>query len=64
MVVPVPWTFALSLKFETRICPGDSKPPRGKRAGTTAIPYGFTSPLAGTVVMLELGVAGRLVTIG
>src|SRR5580704_10887356 len=45
-VVPVPCTFALSLKLLTRTSPAVSRPPE---AGTTATPYGFTSPLAGTV---------------
>ena len=46
MVVPVPWTLALSLKLLTRMLPAVSRP---AEAGTTATPYGFTSPLAGTV---------------
>src|SRR6516225_9719600 len=46
MVVPVPCTLALSLKLLTRMSPAVSRPPE---AGTTATPYGFTSPLAGTV---------------
>src|SRR5271170_676245 len=45
-VFPVPCTLALSLKLLTRMSPAVSRPPE---AGTTAIPYGFTSPLAGTV---------------
>jgi len=46
MVVPVPWTLALSLKLLTRVSPAVSWP---AEAGTTATPYGFTSPLPGTV---------------
>src|SRR5580704_11701674 len=46
MVVPVPCTLALSLKLLTRMSPAVSRP---AEAGTTATPYGFTSPLAGTV---------------
>src|SRR6516162_3859582 len=45
-VVPVPCTLALSLKLLTRMSPAVSRP---AEAGTTATPYGFTSPLAGTV---------------
>jgi hypothetical protein len=45
-VVPVPCTLALSLKLLTRMSPAVSRPPE---AGMTATPYGFTSPLAGTV---------------
>ena len=46
MVVPVPWALAASLKLLT------STPPRTRfpvLEGTTTIPYGLTSPLAGTV---------------
>src|SRR3984885_9276744 len=46
MVFPVPCTLALSLKLLTRTSPAVSLPPE---AGTAATPYGFTSPLAGTV---------------
>src|SRR5580692_304973 len=46
MVVPVPCTLALSLKLLTRMLPAVSLP---AEAGTAATPYGFTSPLAGTV---------------
>src|SRR5580700_9401614 len=46
MVVPVPCTLALSLKLVTRTSPAVSRP---AEAGTTATPYGFTSPLPGTV---------------
>src|SRR5271170_7886635 len=46
MVFPVPCTLALSLKFVTRTSPAVSRP---AEAGTTATPYGFTSPLPGTV---------------
>src|ERR1700722_2966594 len=49
MVVPVPWRFALLLKFEIKISPGLIVPPAGNPGGTKATPYGFTSPLAGTV---------------
>ena len=45
-VVSVPCTLALSLKLLTRMSPAVSRP---AEAGTTAIPYGFTSPFAGTV---------------
>ena len=46
MVFPVPCTLALSLKLVTRTSPAVSRPPE---VGTTATPYGFTSPLPGTV---------------
>src|SRR5260221_120532 len=49
IVVPVPWRFALLLKLKTKIPPGLIAPPVGKPGGTKATPYGFTSPLAGTV---------------
>src|SRR4029077_15849367 len=50
IVVPVPCRFALLLKFETRTCPGFRGPvPLWKPGGTKATPYGFTSPLGGTV---------------
>ena len=45
MVVPVPWTLALSLKLLTRVSPAVRRP---AAAGTTVTPYGFTSPLPGT----------------
>ena len=38
IVVPVPWTFALSLKLETRMSPGLSYPLPGKPGGTNATP--------------------------
>src|ERR1700728_1731062 len=46
MVVPVPWTLALSLKLLTRMSPATSGP---AEEDTVATPYGFTSPSAGTV---------------
>src|SRR4029077_5668502 len=50
MVVPVPCRFALLLKFETRTCPGRKDPvPLWNPRGTKATPYGFKSPLGGTV---------------
>src|SRR5216683_5175364 len=49
MVVPVPWRFELLLKFEIKMSPGLIAPPVGNPVGTKATPYGFTSPLAGTV---------------
>src|SRR5258707_15057678 len=45
-VVPVPWTLALLLKLLTRVSPAVSLP---AVVGTPATPWGFTSPLAGTV---------------
>ena len=53
MLVPVPCTLpslTLLLKFETRMSPELSMPPDGNPLGTNATPYGFVSPLAGTVV--------------
>lgn len=38
IVVPVPWTFPLLLKFETRISPGFNGPPAGNPGGTNAMP--------------------------
>ena len=46
MVVPVPCRFALLLKLLTRMLPSVSEP---LLFGTRAMPYGFTSPFAGTV---------------
>src|SRR5271155_2023493 len=46
IVVPVPCTFALSLKLLTSVSPLMSSPTVDC---TTATPYGFTSPFAGTV---------------
>src|SRR4029077_3266244 len=46
MVVPVPCRFALLLKLLTRMFPWTSNP---VVVGTIATPYGFTSPLLGTV---------------
>src|SRR5579859_3502188 len=46
MVVPVPWKLLLLLKLLIRIFPCVNDP---IVTGTTAIPYGFTSPLLGTV---------------
>src|SRR5580658_1738018 len=64
MVVPVPGVLVLLLKFDTRYSPAWIRPPPGNPAGTTAKPEGLTSPLAGTVVILEVGADGRLGTIG
>jgi len=59
MVVPVPCRFALLLKFETRTCPGCKGPvPLWKPNGTKATPYGFRSPLCGTVEII-LSWSGR-----
>ncbi len=46
MVVPVPWAFAELLKLLTSTSPPYRWP---VLRGTTATPYGLTSPLAGTV---------------
>src|SRR5580700_5664271 len=46
MVVPVPWALAASLKLLTSTPPWTRFP---VLQGTTAIPYGLTSPLVGTV---------------
>src|SRR5579863_6405590 len=46
IVVPVPCTFALSLKLLTRMLPWVRLP---VLLGMTATPYGLTSPLPGTV---------------
>ena len=46
MVVPVPWALAVSLKLLTSTSPRYRWP---VLRGTTATPYGLTSPLAGTV---------------
>jgi hypothetical protein len=51
MVVPVPWTLALSLKLLTKVSPAVSRP---AEVGTTATPYGFTSPRAGTVEAISV----------
>jgi hypothetical protein len=48
----VPCTFALSLKLLTRVSPLTSAP---ELVGTTAIPYGLTSPFAGTVEPIGTG---------
>src|SRR5580658_2545790 len=57
IVVPVPWPFSLALslalKLLTSSSPAWSLP---TLVGTSAIPYGFTSPLAGTVVPSVVGV--------
>src|SRR4029077_7879335 len=60
MVVPVPWRFppvmvGALLKFDTRTSPGWIVPPAGKLRGTKATPYGFPSPLAGTVDTTRVG---------
>src|ERR1700688_557569 len=55
IVVPLPWRFVLALKFETRTSPGLIVPPVGNRGGTKATPYGFKSPLAGTVDTTRTG---------
>src|ERR1700676_3705243 len=44
--------------------PGFRSPPRGKPRGTKATPYGFRSPLEGTVETDNAGVAGRLGMMG
>ncbi len=54
-VVPVPCRLVLSLKLETRMSPGLSRPPDGNLLGTNATPYGFKSPFAGTVETGENG---------
>src|SRR5579872_2011256 len=46
IVVPVPWRLDLALKLLTRTSPAVRSP---LLAGTTAIPYGLTSPFLGTV---------------
>src|SRR5271167_4695684 len=46
MVVPVPCRLELLLKLLIRMFPWTSEP---ELFGTRAMPYGFTSPLAGTV---------------
>src|SRR5260221_14436656 len=43
-VVPVPWTLDLLLKLLTRVSPAGSLP---AEVGTTAPPWGVTSPVAG-----------------
>jgi hypothetical protein len=43
------------LKFDTRTSPGLIAPPLGKLVGTKATPYGFPSPLAGTVDTTRMG---------
>ena len=53
----------LLLKFDTRYSPAWIRPPPGNPAGTTARSEGLTSPLAGTVVVREVGTAGRFGTI-
>src|ERR1700686_1613115 len=55
IVVPLPWRFVLVLKFETRTSPGLIVPPAGNTGGTKATPYGFKSPLAGTVDTTRTG---------
>ncbi|HWZ24236.1 MAG TPA: IS110 family transposase [Verrucomicrobiae bacterium] len=43
------------MKFETRTSPGWIVPPAGNPGGTKATPYGFKSPLAGTVDTTRTG---------
>ena len=50
MVVPVPCTLDLVLKLLTRVSPLTRWP---VVCGTTVIPYGLTSPLAGTVLAIR-----------
>lgn len=50
IVRPVPWLLAESLKFETSTSPATRLP---TLRGTTATPYGFTSPLPGLPVPSE-----------
>src|SRR6266702_720328 len=57
IVVPVPCAFPESLKLLTRTSPRSSAP---TEAGTTATPYGLTSPFAGTVE----AIGEKLVSIG
>jgi hypothetical protein len=64
MVVPVPWRLVELLKLETRMSPAASGPPPGNPLGTKATPYGFSSPLAGTVETVSGVVAARRVTTG
>ena len=52
IVVPVPCTLALSLKLLTSVSPLTRVP---MVSGTMATPYGFTSPLSGTVEDTCLG---------
>src|ERR1700722_8013774 len=58
IVEPVPCSFWLLLKLETRMLPGSSGPPEGKPTGTKATPYGLTSPLDGTVDTIRSGLVG------
>jgi hypothetical protein len=51
IVVPVPCTLALLLKLLTSTSPRYRRP---VLCGTTATPYGLTSPLAGTVEAMTL----------
>src|SRR5579883_2637758 len=53
IVFPLPWMFALSLKLLTSTSPVLIMPPPGKPSGTKATPYGFSSPVAGTVEVLS-----------
>ena len=46
MVVPVPWRLAELLKLLTNVLPSTSLP---MECVTNAMPYGLTSPFAGTV---------------
>ncbi len=46
IVVPVPWKFDEALKLLTSTSPATRRP---RFSFTTAMPYGLTSPLCGTV---------------
>src|SRR5579864_2406430 len=59
MVLPVPWALVPLLKLDTKTSPPASIPP-GKPWGTKATPYGFISPLGGTVETDSEGLEGRL----
>ena len=53
LVVPVPWVFGGSLKFDTKISLGLSFPPDGKSFGTNGTPQGFWSWDAGSGGIVE-----------
>src|SRR5215831_10250488 len=59
MVVPVPCLFDGWLKLDTRTSPGCSLLDDGTPLGTKAMPYGLTSPVAGTVDAI-VDVGGRI----